>query len=137
MENTLLNIPLNEIAKDYRSLTRIVNIILQEKFISRNLSFSFHIPENSDYIKIEHKKRYKEIKLDWAVYLTEDKQNGLHVQFLRYRNYVFLKNKEQVGNFIKSKNWVNYDKQWVIIRDLRNDIERLTKKKEYFETFCT
>ncbi len=104
------------------------------------MCFEIYASENGDYIKVYHKKKLSNkyhFRFDWAIFLTESGFTGLHIQYLVGVNYSFLKNKKQVGEFVKSKKWVDDSvlRSRLITTKIR--IGQLHKEKEQLETFCS
>ncbi|MDP1814439.1 MAG: hypothetical protein Q8K92_08320 [Leadbetterella sp.] len=143
-DKSILNIPLEIIANDTRSLTRITNMVLEKKikrFASKELVFRYVVETenkftvNDTFIEITHKKRgYR--KHDWKVYLFQDEFCGILIKYLSYTNYVWIRDKDVVGEFISSKGWVNKGEVKFRMKQLENQIGALEYKKRLLETYC-
>jgi hypothetical protein len=156
----ILNISLEEICKDTRSLTRIANLVLDKqnlsftritnkplipkirKFNSNDLCFNYIVENenkftsNHTYIMITHKKRNHLVE-NWKIYIFQDDFYGIKIKLLEYVNYTWIKNQDLIGNFIKSKKWINQEVIDYEIREINRQIESLNSKKRILETFCS
>jgi hypothetical protein len=155
----ILNISLEEISKDMRSLTRIANLALDKqnlaftritnkplnpivrKFNSNDLYFNYLVEtenkftSNDTYITITHKKRNHFIE-NWKIYIFLDDLFGIKIKLLSNVNYTLVNNSDLIGKFIKSKKWVNSEIIDYEIRKLQNQIDSLNSIKGTFESFC-
>jgi len=132
----VLNIPLSDIVKDKRSLTRIVNIILETKFGSKDLNFELTEKQYESYISVFHKKR-NHFNFNWKIEFNKNNLCGLKIQHLVNVNYTFVNNKSKVGDFINSKNWINKDQIDYEIREVNRQLESLNSRKHLLETYCS
>lgn len=156
----ILNVSLEEICKDTRSLTRIANLVLDKqnlsftritnkplipkarKFNSNDLYFNYVVEvENKytskdTYIMITHKKRNHFIE-NWKIYIFQDDFFGIKIKLLENVNYTWVKNSDSIGKLIKSKKWINQEIIGYEIREINRQIESLNSKKRTLETFCS
>ena len=137
----ILNVSLEDISKDTRSLTRIANIVLKSKFTSNDLVFNFIIEtenksiSNDTFITITHKKR-NHFNFNWKIYLQENDFCGLVLKHLSYVNYTFVNNKDLVGKFIKSKKWINQEHVDYKLREVNRQLKTINSRKRLLETYC-
>ena len=155
MKQHFLNISLEEICKDTRSLTRIANLVLDKqnlsftritnellkpkarKFNSKDLCFNYIVEsENDTYIEITHKKKSYFVE-NWKIYIEKDDFSGLRIKLLEGVNYTYIKNSDLIGKFIKYKKWINNDYLSCEVRKINNQIDILNSKNRLLQTFCS
>ena len=158
--NKILKVSLEDICKDTRSLTRIVNLALgkanlsftritneplipqAKKIKSNDLCFDYVVEvkneftSNDTYIIIRHKKRNHLVE-NWSIYILQDDFFGLKIQLLESVNYTWINNSDLIGKFIKSKKWLNEDYLFYEIKKIQNQIDSLNSKKRILETHCS
>ena len=152
VKRVILNVSLENICKDTRSLTRIANLVLDKrnlsfsritnkplipkarKFTANDLLFNYVVETentftaNDTYVIITHKKRNHFIE-NWKIYIFQDDFFGIRIMLLENVNYTFIKNLDLIGKFIKSKKWINEDYLFYEIRKIQNKIDSLNSTK--------
>ena len=136
LSNKILLTPLNEIIKEKRSLTKIVNIIKSNCFKPNDLNFDYKTSESCDYIEISPKKTGN--LWNWKVYLNENKEIGLLVEYLEYVNYQNIDKQAsiEIGKFIYSKKWVDNNAISFKKTEINIELQRIQRKKDKIDTFC-